>query len=116
MIVGPVGCGKSTLLHAILGEVRVIGGHISLSDSDIAFCDQNAWLKNTTVKESVVACSFYDRGWYDEVIEACDLMKEVCEMVAGHETSIGSNGNSLSGGQRHRLVCPWSLANIRGGN
>lgn len=44
MVTGPVACGKSTLLKGLLGETPLSKGRVELSSSNIAYCEQTAWL------------------------------------------------------------------------
>lgn len=39
-IVGPIGCGKSVLLKALLGELPISSGNITIKTKSVAFCDQ----------------------------------------------------------------------------
>ncbi|KAM3536888.1 hypothetical protein ARSEF1564_010190 [Beauveria bassiana] len=40
---------------------------------------------------------------YDDVIEACDLTKDLDDLTDGDQTMTGSNGCNLSGGQKQRI-------------
>lgn len=44
IVTGPVACGKSTLLKGLLGETSLSKGRVELSSSNIAYCEQTAWL------------------------------------------------------------------------
>lgn len=44
LIIGPVASGKTTLLKAMLGEIPSSKGLVSVSESEIAYCDQTPWL------------------------------------------------------------------------
>lgn len=50
-IVGAVGSGKSSLLQALIGEMKRVNGEVTFGGS-IAFCPQQAWIQNCTVKVS----------------------------------------------------------------
>lgn len=104
MLVGPVGCGKSTLLKALLGEVPAMKGTVSITSSEIAYCDQTPWHTNGSIRESIIAVSEYDERWYATVIHACALDQDLRHLPRGDQTQIGSNGIALSGGQSQRIV------------
>jgi ABC-type multidrug transport system fused ATPase/permease subunit len=44
LLIGPVASGKTTLLKAILGETPSAKGVVSVSENEIAYCDQTPWL------------------------------------------------------------------------
>ena len=107
MIVGPVASGKSTLLKALLGEARMFSGSIEFSiPEEIAYCDQDAWLLNRTVKENILAYEEYSEKLYNSVVRACQLEEDIDQLPKKHDTMIGSKGVSLSGGQKQRVVSP----------
>ena len=103
-IVGPVGCGKSTLLKGLLGEMPMTRGSIRLSTSSIAYCSQTPWLINGSILDNIIGFSQYDKEWYDKVLYACALEKDIEHLPHGRHTVIGSRGITLSGGQKQRLV------------
>ncbi|KAK4247619.1 ABC transporter [Corynascus novoguineensis] len=104
MVVGPVGCGKSTLLLSILGEVPALAGSVRLGTTSIAYCSQDPWHMNGTIREAIVGCEEYDEQWYARVVHACSLRRDFRELPMGDSTKIGSAGIALSGGQSQRIA------------
>lgn len=107
MIVGPVGCGKSTLLHALLGEIPTVeggAGAVRLGSRSIAYCAQNPWHVNGTIRQSILGGAPMDDKWYDRVVRACALRRDFRELPMGDASRIGSGGIALSGGQSQRIV------------
>jgi len=104
MVVGPVGCGKSTLLQALLGEVPALAGSVRLGSTSIAYCAQEPWHMNGTVRQAIVGCEEYDEKWYARVVHACSLRRDFRELPMGDSSRIGSGGIALSGGQSQRIV------------
>jgi ATP-binding cassette, subfamily C (CFTR/MRP), member 1 len=105
LLVGPVASGKSTLLKAILGEARKVAGSIELTiPEEIAYCDQDAWLLNQSVKENILAFEDFDKDFYDAVVDACQLEEDFQHFPKRDDSIIGSRGISLSGGQKQRVV------------
>lgn len=115
VIVGPVGCGKSTMLKALLGEVPLMGGSIHVSSLEVAFCDQTPWHMNGTIQDSIIGVGELEESWYSTVVHACALIEDFRQLSQGDQTTIGSKGISLSGGQSQRIVsfyllpCPQRL-------
>jgi ATP-binding cassette subfamily C (CFTR/MRP) protein 1 len=103
IVIGPVGCGKSTLLRTLLGEVTLSSGTIYLRTGNIAFCHQNAWIPNCTIRQAVVGTNEYDHEWYQEVLKASALDYDVSKITDQAKTG-NDNGGLLSGGQKQRIV------------
>lgn len=109
-ITGPIGSGKSSLMKSILGEMI----DVSMPDGQqkagrryckhVAYCSQQPWLENTTIRNSILSSSPYEKKWYDEVVTSCGLDADLKRLPRGDETKIGSKGLNLSGGQKHRIV------------
>ncbi|KAM0472660.1 hypothetical protein ACHAPX_008621 [Trichoderma viride] len=108
-ITGPVGSGKSSFLSSILGEM------IDLSPENrqratqpyckhIAYCSQQPWLENTTVRRNILSSSSYEKKWYDEVVFACGLGADLKQLQRGDQTTISNRGLNLSGGQKQRIA------------
>lgn len=103
-VVGPVGAGKSVLLNSLLGETRVSQGKIRVAKGSIAYCDQKAWLPDSTIREVIVGECEFDQEWFDKVIRACALDHDLNQLPEGDRTTTGTNGSILSGGQKQRVV------------
>jgi ABC-type multidrug transport system fused ATPase/permease subunit len=120
IIAGPTGSGKTSLLMALLGEMQLIEGRVHLPGGlsnradlpvdpetglvdSIAYCAQEAWLVNDTVKENIVFASPYDERRYRAVLKACALERDLAILDAGDQTLVGEKGISLSGGQKQRI-------------
>ena len=103
MIIGPTGVGKSTLLRSLLGEAKITHGSIYVSPQQIAYCGQEEWIRNTTIRDNIIGGNAFDEEWYRAVISAC-LLSDLEEFPHGDSTLAGSRGANLSGGQRQRVV------------
>ncbi|KAL2876417.1 hypothetical protein SGCOL_008417 [Colletotrichum sp. CLE4] len=103
MLVGPVASGKSTLLKGLLGELPHVTGTVALSSDRVSWCEQSPWLINETVRKNIICFSDFDQKLYQQVLNACDLEKDLAQLPDGDESSIGSKGIALSGGQKQRV-------------
>ncbi|KAL9980575.1 hypothetical protein ACROYT_G009180 [Oculina patagonica] len=101
-ITGPAGSGKSSVLGAIIGEIPVTSGQISVTGK-IAYLPQNPWLFSGTVQENIVFGSHFDEQKYQATIEACALIDDFKQLPFGDMTQVGESGVSLSGGQKARV-------------
>lgn len=105
LVVGPVASGKSTLLKSLLGETYLHSGTVEVSDlEELAYCDQDSWILNQTIRENIVAFSEYTKAFYDTVVRACQLEEDFRHLPQGDLSKVGSQGISLSGGQKARVV------------
>ena len=111
LVLGPVGSGKSVLLRAIMADVKLDAGSRSLSKdfSAFAFCSQEPWLPNDSIRCIITGESEYDLIWYTTVVHACALSTDIARFPAGEQTTVGDKGMSLSGGQKQRLALARAL-------
>eukprot|EP00935_MAST-01C_sp_MAST-1C-sp1_P001881 g1881.t1 len=102
-IVGPVGSGKSSLLSAFINEIPQDSGRAEVR-GDVAYCSQQPWIQNATVRDNILFGAAYDAKWYETVIKACSLEADMEQLPAGDSTEIGERGINLSGGQKARVA------------
>ncbi|KAG9193149.1 hypothetical protein G6011_03184 [Alternaria panax] len=104
VVVGQTGAGKSSLLLALLGEMRLVEGDISFSDTrSRAYVAQTPWIFHGTIRENILFSTPYDAKRYHHVIEICALERDLHGMSDGDATITGENGVTLSGGQKQRI-------------
>ncbi|KAJ3111421.1 hypothetical protein HK100_002694 [Physocladia obscura] len=101
-IVGKVGSGKSSLLNALVGEMPRRDGSVTFRGS-VGFCQQQAWIQNTTVRENILFGQDFDEKKYNEVVKTCSLSRDFAILPNNDETEIGERGINLSGGQKQRV-------------
>lgn len=105
-VVGRVGSGKTTFLRAILGSIPVeskdIKPELKVMGS-MAYCSQNAWILNSSVRENILFGRKYDKAFYQQTVDACELTKDFDVLPDGDKTMVGEKGISLSGGQKARI-------------
>ncbi|KAJ2966587.1 hypothetical protein NQ176_g10080 [Zarea fungicola] len=102
-VVGSTSSGKTTFMQAILGEVDVLKGLLSVDEMDIALCGQVVWLPNDSVLDCIIGSSEYDEDWLLMVIRVCRLVQDLRDLPGGLGYIVGSGGIALSGGQRQRI-------------
>jgi ATP-binding cassette, subfamily C (CFTR/MRP), member 1 len=79
----------------------------------VAYSAQTPWLPNGKVRDVITCGADYELLWYRAVIEACALDIDMQTWPHADETRVGDRGITMSGGQKHRLVCPNPLRNHR---
>ena len=125
IIVGPTGSGKTSLLMALLGEMTLIEGSVFLPGGQsredirkdpetgftesIAYCAQQAWLVNDTIKQNIIFAAPLDESRYTAVITACALGRDLEILDQGDSTLVGEKGIALSGGQKQRISLARAL-------
>ncbi|KAJ1733187.1 hypothetical protein LPJ61_001682 [Coemansia biformis] len=105
-VVGGVGSGKSSLLLAILGEMNstATNAHRAVVRGCVAYVSQQPWVMSRSVRENIVFGSAYDEPWFNKVVDLCELQHDLDRWPLGDQTVVGSNGMTLSGGQRMRVA------------
>ena len=124
LIVGPTGSGKTSLLMALLGELTLLNGSVYLPcmareevledpelglTETVAYCAQQAWLLNDTIKNNILFAAPFNKRRYDQVIMATALEKDLEILEAGDETEVGEKGITMSGGQKQRISLARAL-------
>jgi ABC-type transport system involved in cytochrome bd biosynthesis fused ATPase/permease subunit len=71
-IIGRYGSGKSSLLHAILGEMKEMGGSKITINGKIAYVAQKPFIISATVKENILFGAPFNPEKYAAVLHfAC---------------------------------------------
>ena len=125
IIIGPTGSGKTSLLMALLGEMTLIEGSVFLPGGQsretlredpethltesIAYCAQQAWLANDTIKQNILFAAPIDESRYKSVVAACALERDLEILDGGDSTLVGEKGITLSGGQKQRISLARAL-------
>jgi ABC-type multidrug transport system fused ATPase/permease subunit len=119
VIAGATGSGKTSMLMALLGEMTLLDGDVYLPGwvsredlkpeagtgliESVAYCAQQAWLVNATIKENIVFASPWNPTRYQQVLVACALERDLEVLDHGDKTLVGEKGVTLSGGQKQRI-------------
>jgi ATP-binding cassette subfamily C protein len=115
--IGPSGAGKTTLVDLILGLLeptagtvqigsQVLEGRQLLPENLVAYVPQSPGMVSGTIAENVALGTPVEQIDSDRVVEAlrtAHLSDFVESLPEGILTPVGSQGNSLSGGQIQRL-------------
>lgn len=116
-IVGPTGCGKTTIINLLMRFYDVNKGSIKVEGKDIrevtreslrkqyGMVLQETYLKPGTIKENIIMGK--PNATDEEIIEAAKLPNAhnfIKRLPNGYDTVIGSDGGSLSQGQK-QLLC-----------
>jgi ATP-binding cassette, subfamily C, bacterial CydCD len=101
-IVGPSGSGKSTLAYCLMGYLPFTG-HIEISDSKTLLAQQS-YVFDTTIRNNIqIGGGEMSDDEILRVLKRADLMEWLESQPRGVDTELGSFGNRMSGGERHRL-------------
>ncbi len=121
-ITGPSGCGKTTLVKVLLGlldptagEVQVDGVALPVSGErayrrQVATVMQDDHLLTGSILQNI--CFFDenpDHAFVAECARLACIHEDILRMPMGYQTMIGSLGNTLSAGQRQRVLLARAL-------
>ncbi|KIX97801.1 uncharacterized protein Z520_06579 [Fonsecaea multimorphosa CBS 102226] len=108
-ILGPSGSGKSTFLRAVVSELR--HSEPMRSRGGLVYCEQTPWLFTGTVRENICGANVetFDEDWYQTIVAACALHRELVSLPRGDLTHIDGQGAILNGGQKQRIVLARAL-------
>lgn len=91
VVTGPAGCGKTTLLKALLGETSLLRGSVRIIgglEASTAYCNQQPWFFNGSVKYNIIGPQEFDPGYFDEVVRACALDTDLGKLPQGGTQSL----------------------------
>lgn len=117
LLQGPSGSGKTTLLrHLLRNRSLLSSAHPKPSPSNrdmpfvpVAFCPQDPWLFEGSIRENVVLDQPYDASRFRLALQLSQLDSDVDAMALREHTNVGSEGSNLSGGQGHRVALARAL-------
>ena len=111
-IVSDVGCGNSSFLNAVLGEMTLQSGSLSMvKDQTIAYCDQRPWIVNATVRDNITFGKELDEERLQRAIFVCGMSDVIKDLQGGLDCEIGEHGLNLSGGQKTRVCLARAVYN-----
>ncbi|ORY13587.1 hypothetical protein BCR34DRAFT_599760 [Clohesyomyces aquaticus] len=101
-VIGSVGAGKTSFLSALAGDMARVSGAVSWGASH-ALCPEQPWMWNGTVRDNITFGRPFRKPWYDAVLKACSLARDLDLLTHGDQTIVGERGVVLSGGQKQRI-------------
>jgi len=114
---GPSGIGKSTLMKILNNEINRYIGKVLIDGCDIrkynldnlvTYISQNETLFNDTIYNNLTLGKAIDESLLDNILKICRL-DDINIVKSVGLNSLIINDNSLSGGERNRLILARSL-------
>eukprot|EP01071_Lankesteria_metandrocarpae_P009506 Lankesteria_metandrocarpae@DN5209_c0_g1_i6.p1 len=110
-ITGAVGSGKSAFCEGLIGELSCSASTSKHSGRTfpvsiygrVAYVPQTPWLLNASVRSNILFGRKYNPRFYNRVLEACCLVRDLESLSESDKTEIGERGMTLSGGQKQRI-------------
>ena len=69
----------------------------------VSLIEQNPWILNQTIRDNILFGQRLIPEKYNEIIETCQLARDLSILPGGDLTQIGEKGINLSGGQKARV-------------
>jgi ABC-type multidrug transport system fused ATPase/permease subunit len=116
-IIGPSGAGKTTLVDLMLGLIEPMSGTVAIEGINprnlteawpglVSYVPQNPGLISGTIAENIalgIRPDDIDYEKVDRAVKAAFLEDYISALPDGLQTSVGKQGDALSGGQVQRL-------------
>lgn len=121
IITGESGSGKSTLLKLIMGFEKAKDGKIFANNKEIrninlkdyydhiAYIDQATYLINGTIRENILLGENLSFDNLNKIINKSQLCDFIKKHPQGLNTTITSNGQNISGGEKQRIALARAL-------
>ncbi|CEJ87451.1 hypothetical protein VHEMI04419 [[Torrubiella] hemipterigena] len=104
VLTGATGSGKTLFARGIIGRAHKTQGTITVQDAVIAYCGQDEWLVNGSVRQNIIGDNAYDDAWYTSVMTACVLHEDISCLENGDEYVVASLGTNIEHAFRQRLA------------
>jgi ATP-binding cassette subfamily C protein len=121
-VVGPSGAGKSTLIRLLLGFDQPESGGIFYDNKDIAELDlgklrrqigvvlQSGGLLSGDIASNVRCSRNLTAGQIEDALRTAGMEEDIAAMPMGIHTVITDGANTVSGGQKQRLLIARAVA------
>ncbi|CEJ92325.1 hypothetical protein VHEMI07985 [[Torrubiella] hemipterigena] len=104
VLTGKSGSGKTLFARAVIGRAHKTQGAITVEDSSIAYCGQDEWLLNESVRHNIIGDNAFDDTWYTSVVTACVLTEDIECLENRDDFVVSSLGANIEPSFRQRLA------------
>ncbi len=123
LIKGSSGCGKSTLCNILVKNIEDYRGNVLIGNcnlknlslgtirSNILYINQNENLKTGTIYENIVLKRDVSLEYLEKIMDICEINKILQNKPLGLDTLINNDENSISGGEKERIILARGLLN-----
>ena len=105
VILGKNCSGRSSLLYSLLGEMLPVTEQSTvIVNGSVAFLSEGRWLLGMSVRDNIILGNEYDEERMKQALRWSQLEKDIETLQNGLDTSVGDNGDTISGGQKTRIA------------
>lgn len=104
VIAGGTGSGKTTFAKSLVKRSHVASGYVGVRDQPTAFCGQESWLRQESIKNNITGPAEFNAALYEEVKVVCDLREDVEGCPGGDDFVIGQGTFQLNEAQCQKIV------------
>jgi ATP-binding cassette, subfamily C (CFTR/MRP), member 4 len=78
-------------------------------EGKISYVEQEPFIFSDSLKKNILMGKEFNKDLYENVVEVCQLRRDIEEMADGEDQEIGEKGINLSGGQKARIALARAL-------
>ncbi|CEJ90003.1 hypothetical protein VHEMI05815 [[Torrubiella] hemipterigena] len=104
VITGGIGSGKTAFAKSLVKRSHVSSGYLGVRHQPTAFCGQESWLRQESIKNNITGPAAFNAVLYEEVKVICDLRQDIESCPGGDDFVIGQGDFELNEAQCQKIA------------